>query len=250
MKNVNTNKEERRDVKAVMGLIKVHGNPIDKSDFWFYVEGDMKTVFHVSEGNGMNLTDEDVEEGFNDYIYYDVFGGDISYEMIGRYMQGDTDDLDSCMEDGGEVLLYGMYADLSVKQVCYKVLNFYGYSHPETLTVRILSGRCVDDSFLSHGLPQNEDSVARQTCIAIWYKTKGDAAKAMKILRKKIPLDPGYISEVARAEKEEVEKRGAKLHVAVDEDFPDELKRLRPFSLCYIEKDGIYSPYPIFCGIK
>ena len=33
MKNVNTTK--KTDVKAVMDKIKVIGEPIDKSDFWF-----------------------------------------------------------------------------------------------------------------------------------------------------------------------------------------------------------------------
>ena len=53
MKNVNTNK--KTDVKDVMNKIKVIGEPIDKSDFWFYTEEitDEKgnpTVFHVQEG--------------------------------------------------------------------------------------------------------------------------------------------------------------------------------------------------------
>lgn len=248
MENVNTNKDIRTDVKPIMDKIKVHGKPIDKSDFWFYVEGDLKTVFHVSEGDGTNLSEEDEAEGFSDYIYYDTYEGAISYRMIDAFMEGDTEALDDLASDGGQVMLYGSYKDLSLKQICYKVLDMTGYSHPENLVVRILSGACADAVFLDKDLP--EDSLARQTCIAIWYKTKGDPLKAMEILKKKIPLDPAYIRGVAKAEKREIERLGAKLRVVTDEDFPDELKKLTPISLCYIEKDGMYSSLPIFCGIK
>ena len=85
MKNVNTIK--KTDVKAVMNKIKVIGEPIDKSDFWFYAEEitDEKgnpTVFHVHEGTGDNLLPEDVEEGYNDYIYYDTYDGEITLSLI------------------------------------------------------------------------------------------------------------------------------------------------------------------------
>ena len=88
MKNVNTIK--KTDVKAVMSKIKVIGKPIDRSDFWFYTEEitDEKgnpSVFHVREGSGENLLPEDVEEGYTDYIYYDIFDGEITYPMIDAY---------------------------------------------------------------------------------------------------------------------------------------------------------------------
>lgn len=249
MKNVNTNK--RVDVKTVMNQIKVHGTPVDRTDFWFYVEGDIKTVFHVTEGDGTNLLPEDEEEGFNDYIYYDVFKGDVSYKMIDEYMQGEyQEDMEDLMYDGGQVLLYGYYSELTLKQICYKVLHLFGYQNPERAVVRIISGKCVDDAFYSNGTKENQDSLARQTCIAIWYKTKGNMKKAMEILRNKIPLDPGYVKAVTREEKNEVAKMGAILHVVTDEDFPKELKEQENVSLCYIEKNGYYSPFPVFCGIK
>ena len=145
-------------------------------------------------------------------------------------------------------MLYDPYSDLKLKQVCYKVLDLAGYQRPEKFVVRILSGACADADFLDKEQP--EDPLARQTCIAIWYKTKGDPFAAMKILKEKIPLDPAYVRGVAKAEKREIERLGGKLLVVVDEDFPDWLKRTYPISLCYIEKDGKYSSLPVFCGIK
>lgn len=248
MKNVCTIKKS--DTKEIMNQIKVHGTPVDKSDFWFYAEGDIKTVFHVTEGDGTNLLPEDEAEGFNDYIYYDVFEGDISYKMIDEYMQGDQEEMENLMRDGGQVMLYGSYSDLTLKQVCYKVLHMFGYQNPEKLVVRIISGKCADDAFLSNGAEENQDPLVRHTCIAIWYKAKGNAIKAFEILKNKIPLDPGYVKAVAREEEDAIAKMGAVLHVVTDEDFPEELKRLDPISLCYIEKDGRYSSLPVFCGIK
>lgn len=250
MKNVNTNKDIRTDVNPIMGKIKVHGKPVDGSDFWFYVEGDLKTVFHVMSGDGTNLSEEDEAEGFSDYIYYDIYEGAVSYRMIDAFMQGDTEALDDLASDGGLVLLYDSYAELSLKQVCYKVLDLAGYQHPEKFIVRILSGAYADEDFLDKEQP--EDSLERQACIAIWYKTKGDPFKAMEILKNKIPLDPGYVKSVAKAEKREVERQGGKLLVVVDDDFPfpSELKKMTSISLCYIEKKGRYSSFPVFCGIK
>ena len=71
MKSVNTNK--KTDVRDVMNEIKVVGEPIDHSDFWFYTEeitdeNGNPTVSHVQEGAGDNLFDADIEEGFVDYI--------------------------------------------------------------------------------------------------------------------------------------------------------------------------------------
>lgn len=253
MANVNTNKKV--DVEEVMNKIKVLGNPIYKSDFWFYVKGDPETVFHVSEGNGSNLLPEDEEEGFQDYIYYEIFTGDISYKMIQKYIEGEDERLGALMFDGGQVMLYKFYRDLTVEQICYKVLRMAGYQKPERLTVRILSETYLGNSHSKKEEEEkeeekNSDSLKRQTCIAIWYKTKGNMKKAVEILRNKIPLDPGYVKAVAKAEKEEVAKMGAILHVVVDDDFPEELKELEDVSLCYIEKKGYYSPFPVFCGIK
>ena len=97
---------------------------------------------------------------------------------------------------------------------------------------------------------ENQDALKRQVAIAIWYKTKGNMNKALEILEKKILLDPDYVKAVAKAEKEEVAKMGAILHVVTDTGFPWYLNEQGHGSLCYIEKNGRYSPFPIFCGIK
>lgn len=247
MKNVTTKKV---DVEDIMNIIKVLGRPADKSDFWFYVQGDPKTVFHVTEGNGMNLLPEDEDEGYQDYIYYDIYEGVTACKVVQAYMEGEDETLDELVSDGGQVMLYNPYSNLTLKQICYKVLNFAGYQNPESWVVRILSDKCIDDTFPEKNEGGNPDSLARQTTIAIWYKTKGNTKKAVEILRNKIPLDPDYVKAVAKAEKEEVAKMGAVLHVVTDEDFPEELKNQRDISLCYIEKGGYYSPFPVFCGIK
>lgn len=97
---------------------------------------------------------------------------------------------------------------------------------------------------------ENQDSLKRQVTIAIWYKTKGNMNEALEILEKKILLDPDYVKAVAKAEKEEVTKMGAILHVVTDDGFPWYLNEQGHGSLCYIEKNGYYSPFPVFCGIK
>ena len=151
MKTVNTIK--KTDVKAVMNKIKVIGEPIDKSDFWFYTEEitDEKgnpTVFHVQEGTGDNLLPEDVEEGYNDYIYYDTYDGEITYSMLDAYESGDDyRTLEKMISDGRMVLLYNAYIDLTVQQICWKVLDMSGAEHPEGFTVRILSGKMADEKF-------------------------------------------------------------------------------------------------------
>lgn len=97
---------------------------------------------------------------------------------------------------------------------------------------------------------ENQDSIQRQVTIAIWYKTKGNMEEALEIIYGKIPLDPDYVKAVAKAEKEEVTKMGAILHVITDNGFHWYPNEQGHCSLCYIEKNGRYSPFPVFCGIK
>ena len=143
----------KTDVTPVMNKIKVIGSPIDKSDFWFYTEeitddDGNPTVFHAQEGTGDNLDIEDEEKGFVDYIYYDTYDGEINYSMINNYISGDDyDTLDDFESDGGMILLYNPYTKLTVKQICWHILDMSGVSNPENLTVRILSGNKADDKF-------------------------------------------------------------------------------------------------------
>ena len=146
-------KQLKTDVTPVMNKIKVIGAPIDKSDFWFYTEEitddeGNPTVFHAQEGTGDNLDIEDEKKGFVDYIYYDTYDGEINYSMINNYISGDDyDTLDDFESDGGMILLYNPYTKLTVKQICWHILDMSGVSNPENLTVRILTGKQKDTSF-------------------------------------------------------------------------------------------------------
>ena len=142
------NKQQKTDVTPVMNKIKVIGNPVDKSDFWFYVynkNADKEKTYHVYEGTGDNLSIEDEKQGFVDYINYDSYkgvdgvGGLDAIDVINNYISGDDEDtLSGFEDDGGMVLLYNPYKNLTVKQICWKVLDMDGVTHPENLTAIIL----------------------------------------------------------------------------------------------------------------
>ena len=63
-------------------------------DIFIFVPG-KRQVVHISEGSGDNLLQEDIENGYVDYIYYDQYelGADVT-EM-----------------DGGQILLEEMLKD-------------------------------------------------------------------------------------------------------------------------------------------
>ena len=70
-----------------------------------------KQIITISEGNGMNLLDEDMDEGFVDYIYYDQY--DYNLEEV----------------DGGQIMLTEMIQDkyTSMKECIPAVLDMaYG----------------------------------------------------------------------------------------------------------------------------
>ena len=212
MKNVNTNK--KTDVRDVMNEIKVIGKPNDLSDFWFYTEEitddeGNPTVFHVQEGTGDNLLDEDIEEGFTDYIYYDVFDGKITYRMIDAYGSGDdADTLDDMETDGGMALLYNPYRDLTVQQICWKVLNVYGVENPEDLTVRILTGKWADEKFLARGKKKsdekNKPSSVHKLLVAIWVKNKGNYEEILRFIKTKTPISQEEIESLYSMEEDAV----------------------------------------------
>lgn len=41
------------------------------NDIFIYVQA-MKQIIRIAEGSGDNLTDDDISQGYIDYIYYDV----------------------------------------------------------------------------------------------------------------------------------------------------------------------------------
>ena len=252
MKNVNTTK--KTDVKAVMDKIKVSGEPIDKSDFWFYTEEitDEKgnpTVFHVREGSGDNLLPEDVEEGYNDYIYYDTYDGEITYSMLDAYESGDDyRTLEKMISDGGMVLLYNAYIDLTVQQICWKVLNMNGSKNPELLTVRILSGKMADEKFRARGKKNDGKPVhsyEHKLIVAIWVKTQGDYESMYRFIKDKTPISKEEIERLSNTLEETVSKLGGRIVTIMDEDYPDSYKKMMNPPFCYIEKDNLRFDAPI-----
>ena len=252
MKNVNTTK--KTDVKAVMNKIKVIGEPIDKSDFWFYTEEitDEKgnpTVFHVQEGTGDNLLTEDIKEGFTDYIYYDIFDGEITYPMIDAYESGDDQDaLEDMESDGGMVLLYNAYIDLTVQQICWKVLNMSGAENPERLTVRILSGKMADEKFRARGKKNDgkpAHSYEHKLIVAIWVKTQGDYESMYRFIKDKTPISKEEIEYLSNKAEEAVSKLGGRIVTIMDEDYPDSYKKMMNPPFCYVEKDNLRFDAPI-----
>ena len=145
------NKQLKTDVTPVMNKIKVIGKPESKFDFLFYCgeiigEGGNPIVFWVHEGTGDNLDDEQEEQGFNDYIYYTIYEG-VKYSTIDKFIYGDYDVLEQFEGDSDFVYLYNNYRDLTVQQICWKILKNYGEDVPEKLTVRILEGNTAVDDF-------------------------------------------------------------------------------------------------------
>ena len=253
MKNVNTSK--KTDIKDVMNQIKVVGNPIDHSDFWFYVEeiedkDGNPTIFHVCEGAGDNLFKEDTEEGFIDYIYYSTYEGEITYRMIDAYVSGDDPDtLEDKESDGGTVLLYNEYGNLTVQQICWKVLDMFGVEDPEDFTVRILSGKQADEKFLSRGSKKNggknEPSFVHKLLVAIWVKNKGDYEKIFHFIKAKMPISKEEIESLSSMEEEAVMELGGRIIAIMDEDYPDAYKRMANPPFCFIEKDNLKFDTPI-----
>lgn len=85
-------------------------------DFW--VRLDEETVFHIQEGTGDNLTEEDVENGYNDYVYYDVYHTDKPLKEL-----AEADDMDA--DDGGEALTEKLYVDMTLQEVLDAAFGLY-----------------------------------------------------------------------------------------------------------------------------
>ena len=145
------NKMKKTDVTPVMNKIKVYGSnsthPHDKTDFWFYVYDDAVdkyNAYHVYAGTDDNLSIEDEKQGFVDCIKYDsykdVHSNDsvLPLNAIVSYISGDDDTLSNFYDDSRMIPLYNPYINLTVQQICWKVLNKDGVPHPENLTAYIV----------------------------------------------------------------------------------------------------------------
>lgn len=83
----------------------------------FYINVDGKIV-HITEGTGDNLLQEDIEEGYVDYIYYEVFDLDYDFPEV----------------DGGMVLTTEYVADMDELEIVRRTLDMMGYASPEKET--------------------------------------------------------------------------------------------------------------------
>ena len=82
----------------------------DKSDFWIQ---DTKSgyIYHITEGAGDALEEEDIEQGYVDYIYYDY------YESL-------NDIHEDSAYDGGMILLKKAYQDMSLEEIIKELEDF------------------------------------------------------------------------------------------------------------------------------
>lgn len=61
---------------------------------YIYVPGEQQ-IIRISEGSGDNLLDEDIEQGFVDYIYYEQYSREIDFPEV----------------DGGQIMLMELFQD-------------------------------------------------------------------------------------------------------------------------------------------
>ncbi len=69
-------------------------------------------IYEIEEGTGDNLLNEDIEEGYVDYIYYS------SYSSLEAYKDGEAE------IDGGMILLRKYYIDFTPEEILEKVEEF------------------------------------------------------------------------------------------------------------------------------
>ena len=70
------------------------------------------TIYEIEEGTGDNLLQEDIEDGYVDYIYYS------SYSSLEAYKDGEAE------IDGGMILLRKYYIDFTKEEIVRKVEEF------------------------------------------------------------------------------------------------------------------------------
>lgn len=81
---------------------------IDKPIF---VQSKSGYIYKIKEGTGDSLELEDIENGFVDYIYYDIYASleDLNEDNIA---------------DGGLILLKKLYKDYTVEEIISKVMEY------------------------------------------------------------------------------------------------------------------------------
>ena len=76
-------------------IVEISGKRPEGYDDIFVFVPEMRQIIRIAEGNGSNLLQEDIENGYVDYIYYDQ-------HELGEDMQE---------VDGGQILLEEMLRD-------------------------------------------------------------------------------------------------------------------------------------------
>lgn len=84
--------------------------PKDKSNFWAK-DRENGRWWHITEGTGDGLSQEDIDDGYVDYIYYDYYDSLNSIEDQEAY-------------DGGMILLKKAYQDHSLEEIVKTVQDF------------------------------------------------------------------------------------------------------------------------------
>lgn len=90
--------------------------------FHIFVPG-YHQIIRISEGTGYNLTEEDIADGFVDYIYYEQYdlGYDITEENGGMIMLTEPfQDKFKCIEDCIPDVLEMAYAEEGLKYIVLK----------------------------------------------------------------------------------------------------------------------------------
>lgn len=83
---------------------------IDKLDFWAR-DRENGRWWHICEGTGDNLLQEDIDEGYVDYIYYDYYDSLIDVK-------------EDSAHDGGMILLKKYYQDMRLEEIIREVQDF------------------------------------------------------------------------------------------------------------------------------
>ena len=84
-------------------------------EYWVIIEG--QTAIRVREGTGDNLSQEDIDDGYLDYIYYDTFDFEDGRNIAERAEEDQN-------SDGGLILLKSNYVAHTPQEIAEKVVAF------------------------------------------------------------------------------------------------------------------------------
>ena len=82
----------------------------NKTSFWAK-DRENGRWWSIKEGTGDNLLQEDIDEGYVDYIYYDY------YDSLTDIAEGNA-------HDGGMILLKKLYQNMSLEEIVKEVQDF------------------------------------------------------------------------------------------------------------------------------